>query len=38
MEIREALAFDDVLLTPAASRVLSGVVDPRTPLTPTIAL
>ena len=38
MEIREALAFDDVLLTPAASRVLPGVVDTRTRLTPTIEL
>ena len=38
MEIREALAFDDVLLIPAASRVLPGVVDTRTRLTPTIEL
>ena len=38
MEIREALAFDDVLLTPAASNVLPGEVDTRTRLTPMIEL
>jgi IMP dehydrogenase len=38
MEIREALAFDDVLLTPAASKVLPCDVDTRTRLTSTIEL
>jgi IMP dehydrogenase len=38
MAIREALTFDDVLLTPAASDVLPGQVDTRTRVTRAIAL
>ncbi len=38
MKIREALTFDDVLLEPAASRVLPSQVDTRTRITPTIEL
>jgi IMP dehydrogenase len=38
MNIREALTFDDVLLQPAASRVLPNQVDTRTHVTPTIEL
>jgi len=38
MEIREALTFDDVLLVPAASRVLPSEADTRTRLTREIAL
>ncbi|MDE0695598.1 MAG: IMP dehydrogenase, partial [Boseongicola sp.] len=33
MEIREALTFDDVLLVPAASKVLPSDVDTRTKVT-----
>ena len=36
MEFPEALTFDDVLLTPAASAVLPQDVDVRTRITPTI--
>ena len=38
MEIREALTFDDVLLLPAASRVLPSTADTRTRVTKSIAL
>jgi IMP dehydrogenase len=38
MEIKEALAFDDVLLVPAASEVLPAQVDTRTRFTRTIDL
>ncbi len=38
MNIREALAFDDILLVPAASEVLPGTVDTRTRLTSSIEL
>ncbi len=38
MQIREALTFDDVLLVPAASRVLPSGADTRTRLTRAIAL
>ncbi len=38
MEIREALTFDDVLLVPAASRVLPGTADTATRATRTIAM
>ncbi len=38
MVIREALTFDDVLLQPAASRVLPAQADTRTRLTATIEL
>ena len=38
MDIREALAFDDVLLVPAASEVLPSEVDTRTRLTARVAL
>ena len=38
MEIREALTFDDVLLTPAASSVLPAEADLRTRVTASIAL
>jgi IMP dehydrogenase len=38
MNIREALTFDDVLLEPAASRVLPAQADTRTRLTATIEL
>jgi IMP dehydrogenase len=38
MEIRDALTFDDVLLTPAASSVLPTEVDTRTRLTNSIEL
>ncbi|MGE5540378.1 MAG: IMP dehydrogenase [Gemmatimonas sp.] len=38
MQIRDALTFDDVLLEPAASRVLPAQVDTRTRLTRTIEL
>ncbi len=38
MPIREALAFDDVLLVPAESQVLPANVDTRTRLTPRIEL
>jgi IMP dehydrogenase len=38
MQIREALTFDDVLLTPAASSVLPAQVDTRTRLTRGIEL
>ena len=38
MTIREALAFDDVLLVPAQSAVLPSNVDTRTRLTPRIEL
>lgn len=38
MKIRDALTFDDVLLTPAASRVLPTDVDTKTRLTSTIEL
>jgi IMP dehydrogenase len=38
MKIRDALTFDDVLLEPAASRVLPAQVDTRTRLTRTIEL
>lgn len=38
MEIKEALTFDDVLLTPAESDVLPAQVDTRTQLTKTIEL
>ncbi|MBM3559752.1 MAG: IMP dehydrogenase [Alphaproteobacteria bacterium] len=38
MQIREALTFDDVLLEPAASRVLPADVDTRTRLTRSIDL
>ena len=38
MEFREALTFDDVLLTPAASSILPAQADTRTRLTPNITL
>ncbi len=38
MDIREALTFDDVLLVPAASRVLPGTADTRTRVTRAIAM
>ena len=38
MEIREALTFDDVLLTPGASEVLPAQADTRTRLTREVAL
>ena len=38
MEIREALAFDDILLVPAASEVLPAAADTRTRLTRTVHL
>ncbi|TAN44810.1 MAG: IMP dehydrogenase [Rhodospirillales bacterium] len=38
MDIKEALAFDDVLLVPAASEVLPAQVDTRTRFTRTIEL
>ena len=38
MEFREALTFDDVLLTPAASSILPAQADTRTRLTPLITL
>ena len=38
MEIREALTFDDVLLVPAASRVLPSTADTRTRATRDIAM
>ena len=38
MQIREALTFDDVLLEPAASKVLPAQVDTRTRLTRSIEL
>ncbi|KGM47776.1 IMP dehydrogenase [Pseudooceanicola atlanticus] len=38
MEIREALTFDDVLLTPAASNVLPSTADTRTKVTKSISL
>ena len=38
MEIREALTFDDVLLVPAASRVLPSTADTRTRVTRDIAM
>jgi len=38
MQIREAYTFDDVLLAPAASKVLPAQVDTRTRLTKTIEL
>ena len=38
MNIREALTFDDVLLEPAASRVLPAQADTHTRLTSTIEL
>jgi IMP dehydrogenase len=38
MEIREALTFDDVLLVPAASKVLPSTADTRTWVTREIAL
>ena len=38
MEIREALTFDDVLLLPAAYRVLPSTADTRTRVTKSIAL
>ena len=38
MEIREALTFDDVLLVPAASRVLPSTADTRTRVTAQVAL
>jgi IMP dehydrogenase len=38
MEIRQALAFDDVMLVPAASAVLPGETDTRTRLTREIEL
>ena len=38
MQIREALTFDDVLLTPAASSVLPAQVDTRTRVTKSIEL
>ncbi|MFZ2871677.1 IMP dehydrogenase [Zavarzinia sp.] len=38
MQIREALTFDDVLLTPAASSVLPAQVDTRTRITRSIEL
>ncbi len=38
MEIREALTFDDVLLVPAASRVLPSTADTRTFVTRDIAM
>ena len=38
MQIREALTFDDVLLTPAASSVLPAQVDTRTRITRAIEL
>ncbi|NND42109.1 MAG: IMP dehydrogenase, partial [Silicimonas sp.] len=38
MEIREALTFDDVLLVPAASKVLPSTADTRTRVTRDIAM
>ena len=38
MEIREALTFDDVLLVPAASRVLPSTADVKTKVTRDIAM
>jgi IMP dehydrogenase len=38
MEIREALTFDDVLLVPAASKVLPSTADTRTRVTKNIAM
>ena len=38
MQIREALTFDDVLLEPAASKVLPATADTRTQVTQSIAL
>ncbi len=38
MQIREALTFDDVLLTPARSEVLPNDTDTRTRLTPRVEL
>ncbi len=38
MQIREALTFDDVLLVPAASKVLPATADTRTQVTQSIAL
>ena len=38
MEIREALTFDDVLLVPAASKVLPSTADTRTRVTKSIAM
>jgi len=38
MEIREALTFDDVLLVPAASKVLPSAADTRTKVTKDITL
>ncbi|WP_413719621.1 IMP dehydrogenase [Silicimonas sp. MF1-12-2] len=38
MEIREALTFDDVLLVPAASKVLPSTADTRTKVTKTIKM
>ena len=38
MQIREALTFDDVLLVPAASKVLPTDADTRTQVTQSIAL
>jgi IMP dehydrogenase len=38
MEIRQALTFDDVLLTPAASAILPSETDTRTQLTRTVEL
>ncbi|MFQ5958948.1 MAG: IMP dehydrogenase, partial [Alphaproteobacteria bacterium] len=38
MKFREALAFDDVLLVPAASEILPAAVDTRTRLTPGVEI
>src|SRR6202035_31806 len=38
MEIRQALTFDDVMLVPAASRILPGDTDTRTRITREIEL
>ncbi len=38
MEIRQALTFDDVLLEPAASRVLPAAADTHSRLSRTIEL
>ena len=38
MEIREALTFDDVLLVPAASKVLPSTADTRTRVTKSISM
>ena len=38
MELPEALAFDDILLVPAASEVLPGTVDTRSQVTPNIEI